>query len=56
MIGICVASALFAYVTIGVEEMAVATGVQSSVEFAMEGTMLVAVLFTTYLIERRKLR
>jgi len=56
MLGITVASLLFAYVTIGVEEMAVVTGVQSSIEFAIEGIMLITVLFASYLIDRSKLR
>ena len=51
------ASRLFAYVTIGVEEMAVVTGkLQSSIEFAIEGIMLVTVLFASYLIDRSKAR
>ena len=56
MLGITLASLLFAYVTIGVEEMAVVTGVQSSIEFAIEGIMLITVLFASYLIDRSKLR
>jgi len=54
MLGITLASLLFAYVTIGVEEMAVVTGVQSSVEFAIEGIMLITVLFASYLIDRSR--
>lgn len=54
MLGITLASLLFAYVTIGVEEMAVVTGVQSSIEFAIEGIMLITVLFASHLIDRSK--
>jgi general nucleoside transport system permease protein len=54
MLGIGVASVLFAYLSIGAEQMAVATNVQTSIVFAMEGVMLIGVLFSSYLLARRQ--
>lgn len=54
MLGIGVASLFFGYITIGSEYMAVATSVQTSVVFAMEGVMLVGLLLSSYFMERRR--
>ena len=49
MLGIGVASVFFGYISIGAEQMAVAVNVQTSVVTAMEGVMLLGVLFSSYL-------
>ena len=56
MLGIGAASLFFGYITIGAEDMAVATSIQTSVVFAMEGVMLIGILLSTYLTERRRAR
>ncbi len=53
MIGIGIASFFFAYMTIGAEAMAVQSNVQTSVVFAMEGVMMIGILLSAYLSERR---
>jgi simple sugar transport system permease protein len=53
MIGIGIASLFFAYITIGAEAMALQANVPSSVDFVMEGVMMIGILAGTYLAERR---
>jgi len=53
MLGIGIAAFFFAYITYGAQVMAVATQVNSVVEFAMEGVMMVGILMASYVSERR---
>jgi simple sugar transport system permease protein len=53
MLGIGIASFFFAYMTLGAESMALAASVPTYVVFAMEGIMMIGILFGTYLTERK---
>ncbi|MDA4124500.1 MAG: ABC transporter permease [Thaumarchaeota archaeon] len=53
MIGIGIASLFFAYMTIGAEAMALLSNVTTSVVFAMEGVMMIGILLSAFLAERR---
>ncbi|MDV3277053.1 MAG: ABC transporter permease [Nitrososphaerales archaeon] len=53
MIGIGFASIFFAYITIGAEAMALQSNVTTSVVFAMEGVIMIGLLLSAYLTERR---
>lgn len=53
MIGIGIASLFFAYMTIGAEAMALLSNVTTSVVFAMEGVMMIGIILSAFLAERR---
>ena len=53
MLGIGIASFFFAYMTVGLDSMAVQLNVPTNVVFAMEGIMMIGILFGTYLTERK---
>lgn len=52
VLGIGIASAFFGYFTIGAEEMAQATHLQTLIVLVMEGMMLFGILVTSYLSKR----
>lgn len=52
MLGIGISAFFFAYITIGAQSMALATGVPYYVVFAMEGVMMIGILMGNYLTER----
>jgi general nucleoside transport system permease protein len=54
MLGIGIAAFFFAYIAFGAQSMAVATGVNTVVVFAMEGVMMIGILMGNYLTERKK--
>jgi len=53
MLGIGIASFLFAYMTVGLDSMAIALNIPTNVVFAMEGIMMIGILLGNYLTERR---
>lgn len=53
MLGIGIAAFFFAYITIGAQSMALAANVPTYVEFAMEGIMMIGILMSSYLTERK---
>jgi len=53
MIGMGIASLFFAYITVGAEAMAQETNVTTSVVFAMEGVIMIGILLSAFLSERR---
>jgi simple sugar transport system permease protein len=53
MLGIGIASFFFAYMTVGLDSMAIQLNVPTNVVFAMEGIMMIGILLGNYLTERK---
>jgi simple sugar transport system permease protein len=53
MLGIGIVSLFFAYMTVGLDSMAIELNVPTNVVFAMEGIMMIGILLGNYLTERR---